>query len=237
MLLSDNALDAWINAVGAHVKTFKSAFLGMTFLAAASCAASAADIYKGEGGLKDDAVYMPPITWTGFYAGVHAGVAFNSDITFDDYEPYRIDNAFIGGVHVGYNWQTPSNWVYGVEASLSFMNDNWEDYDVTDYLASIRGRLGYAMDNTLVYATGGVAFLGYDDKFSEGDWDDGVGYVVGGGAEYKLTSNISVGLEGLYYNLDSDLDPQFEGGMERDFWTVEARLNYHFTSAYEAPLK
>ncbi len=118
--------------------------------------------------------------------------------------------------------------------------------DLTDYLASLRGRIGYAFDKALVYATGGVAFLGYSDDIADGlDDDVAVGYVVGGGVEYKLTNNLSVGVEGLYYNFSSDFNSaveaeEFEGfsaELDRDFWTVQARLNYHFTPAYSEPLK
>ncbi len=58
-----------------------------------------------------------------------------------------------GGLHVGYNWQKPGGWVFGIEGDVSFADD-------IDYLATIRGRLGYAMDSTLIYATGGAAFIG-----------------------------------------------------------------------------
>ena len=82
----------------------------------------------------------------------------------------------IGGAHVGYNFQI-NQWVLGLEgdvdgSSLSktvaiapFSNyyRNFVPTSVHSSLGvqgSIRGRLGYAFDRILVYATGGIAFGG-----------------------------------------------------------------------------
>ncbi len=205
--------------------------------------ANAADIYE-RGSFKDTPSYLPAITWTGFYIGAHAGSTFNDEIELNIEDDSNlitllgdVDESFIGGVHVGYNWQGDSNIVLGIEGSLSFLDDD----DLTDYLASLRGRLGVALDRTLVYATGGVAFLGYDDVLADIlDDDPAIGFVVGAGVEHKLTDNISVGVEGLYYDFSSDIDTdddEVSAELDRSFWTVQARINYHFTSGYEAPLK
>jgi outer membrane immunogenic protein len=218
--------------------------LGATFLAAAAVSANAADVYEpAEGGYKDDTAYYPSITWTGFYAGIHAGGTFDDQadlvVDGDTVDSIEFDNAFIGGVHVGYNWQSPSNFVVGVEGSVSLLDDEFAGDDVTDYLATIRGRIGYAMDKALVYATGGAAFLGYSDEAVLGlgiDDDSTVGYVVGAGLDYKVTDNVSFGVEGLYYDFESDrflADEVFE----RDFLSVQARLYYHFKRGYQEALK
>jgi outer membrane immunogenic protein len=210
----------------------------------AAAAANATDVYDRKGSLKDEPAYVSPTTWAGFYAGIHAGASFGDElelkvdgvgtIATDD-----VDSAFLGGVHVGYNWQTSPNWVFGVEAAISVLDDEIDDTDITDYLASIRGRLGYAFGNSLLYGTGGVAFLGYSDDFGGDNLDNAVGFVVGGGFEHKLSSNLSVGVESLYYSFSSDADVLgvFPGELDRDFWTVQARLNYHFNRGYDEPLK
>ncbi|WP_176427221.1 MULTISPECIES: outer membrane beta-barrel protein [Rhodomicrobium] len=221
------------------MNAFKTALLGASFLIAATAAASAADLGRGHGGsYKDEgSAYLPAITWTGFYAGVHAGSTFGDTVEIDGEGDFDIDNAFVGGVQLGYNWQQ-GNVVYGLEGSIGLVNDETEaGFDQTDYLASIRGRLGYAFDKSLVYGTAGVAFLQYADDVSAAFDDDlAVGFVVGGGWDYKLTDNVSFGVEGLYYNFSSD---SVEEGVDidRDFFTVQARLNYHFNSGYESPLK
>ncbi len=57
----------------------------------------------------------------------------------------------------------------------------------------MRGRLGYAYGNTLVYGTGSLALRGFDDDLSAelglgGDLDDpSVGWVAGAGVEHKFS--------------------------------------------------
>ncbi|MBX2806525.1 MAG: hypothetical protein KTR19_11180 [Hyphomicrobiales bacterium] len=64
------------------------------------------------------------------------------------------DSGFLGGVHVGYNWQDESL-VYGLEGDAS-----WGDRSFRDYLASVRVRVGHSFDQVLLYGTAGVAFGG-----------------------------------------------------------------------------
>lgn len=141
------------------------------------------------------------------------------------------DANLIGGVHVGYNWQS-GNLVYGLEGDASFSDD-----DNYSYLASARLRLGYATGSYLLYGTAGVAFAGIDrttgifagngetgtDGFDDADGgaggpggaggaagafggkeEDEVGFVVGAGVEAKLSDRMTLGFEGLYYGFDSD---------------------------------
>ena len=248
------------------MKIMKKAMFSIAMLAGAGAvsSANAADIYS-RGSLKDGpAEYMPAITWTGFYFGGHLGATFfdekgkslkkeceqppaeveapsfarvqqeppcdyGEDAKMVDYDRHDSshdldDTSWLGGVHVGYNWQRSNGLVFGIEGDVSFSDD-------IDYLASLRGRLGYAVDRTLFYATGGVAFIGLDDAF--GDDDTATGWVAGLGVEHKLRDSWSVGLEGLYYSFD-DLD-SFDDDLE--FWTVRARLTYHFTDSHSEPLK
>jgi outer membrane immunogenic protein len=202
--------------------------------------ANAADVYARGGSLKDaPAPYMPAITWAGFYIGANAGAAFNNDDNrhvFDDGKGNLFvfetndDAVFVGGGHIGYNWQREGGWVFGIEGDIDGV-----DSDIVDFLATIRGRLGWAFGPSLLYATGGVAFAGLnDDIFRD---DTATGFVVGLGWDYKLRENWSVGLEGLYYNFEDNRDVVgFDDNV--DFWTVRARLSYHFGGDhYAEPLK
>ncbi len=220
--------------------TFRSGILGLTLtsaLALGAVPANAADIYRGgpAGSLKDAPIVAPVSTWSGFYIGGHLGAAFDdeADVVIDDVKIDDDDDdaEFIGGVHVGYNWQRyGSPLVIGIEGDLSFADD-------IDYLASIRGRIGYATPRALFYLTGGVAFADFNENdynglFDEDD-DTQTGYVVGGGAEFKLAHNWSLGLEGLYYDFeDNDQTEVFNNVVaelddENDFWVVRGRLTYH----------
>jgi len=193
--------------------------------------------------------YMPAITWTGFYIGVHVGSTVDDTVTNDFSDPYfdysyggeyERDNSWLAGVHLGYNWQTSRNVVLGIEGDVSFpFNDDDDDEFGADYLASIRARLGYAFGHTLVYVTGGVAFAGVEDN-SYGDDDTVTGWVAGLGMDHKLRDNLSIGLEGLYYSFDEEYDLGYDYGSveaERDFWVIRARLTYHMGGRHAEPLK
>jgi outer membrane immunogenic protein len=241
-----NAIGA-TNRWGTTLKAFKYALVGSAFLFGAVSAASAADVYQRDGGLKDEPYAYAPITWTGFYVGANVGATFGDGLDFDTEKSgditFDVDNALMAGIHIGYNWQTPSSWVYGIEADLGIVNDDVEDpdIDVTDYLATIRGRLGYAYGNSLIYGTAGVAFVGYSDDLQDrGSEEAAVGFVVGGGIEHKLSSNFSLGVEGLYYDFSSEGINVTAGDfdLDRDFWAIRARATYHFSAdRYDAPLK
>lgn len=71
-----------------------------------------------------------------------------------------------------------------------------------NYLGTVRGRVGYAFDNLLLYATGGFAYGGGADNNINGSNDVRYGYTVGGGLEYGFSQNWSMKVEGLYVSLD-----------------------------------
>lgn len=225
------------------LNNLKSTLLGAVFLAGMSTlmTANAADVYS-RGSIKDSGPvdYRPAISWTGFYIGAHAGSTFDDTLSPEDdrEDDIELDSSFIAGLHVGYNWQTHSHLVLGVEADVSvgpFEHDeDGFEFETTDYLASIRGRLGYSFGNTLLYGTGGVAFLQWSDDVVIED-DNTIGWVAGAGIEHKFRDNWSLGLEGLYYSFDDNEQDGIE--FERDLWTVRARLTYHFGDRHADPLK
>jgi outer membrane immunogenic protein len=148
------------------------------------------------------------------------------------------NDGFTGGGQIGYNYQlTPgSGFVVGVEADaqylgfgtsrntasfvgtpnadLTFVNPN--GLSNLDYFGTVRGRLGYAFDRTLVYGTGGFAYGGgggssFGLPNSTGDTFR-TGWAAGGGIEYALptdsflnffrSSAVTLKVEGLYVSLD-----------------------------------
>jgi outer membrane immunogenic protein len=195
-----------------QLKQLGFGIIGALALTAVTPVANAADVYRREPSLKDAPVadYGPPIGWGGLYVGVNAGAAFDNADTFDN-----SDTTFIYGGHLGYNWQGAGPLVIGVEGDITGADD-----DAVDYLATIRGRLGYSFGRTLLYGTAGAAFVGFSDDFG-GDSD--TGWVAGGGLEHKIRDNVSIGVEGLYYSFDDN-----NNNDNADFWTARARLTYHF---------
>jgi outer membrane immunogenic protein len=185
-----------------------------------------------------------PLTWQGFYIGGNLGAAFDpNNLSIKDLSEeqdlslnFSQDTEFIGGVHGGYNWQADSLLI-GVEGDVDFANN-------INFLASVRGRLGWASESWLVYGTAGVAFIDTDNNFVVVSADDGpfgfshgnndTGFVVGGGLDYKVAPNISIGVEGLFYDFGNDKtslvagDEPFVLKDDLDFAVVQARLTYLF---------
>jgi outer membrane immunogenic protein len=149
----------------------------------------------------------------------------------------RSNDGFVGGGQIGYNYQfTPgSGVVIGVEADAQYVDFgrdrnrfsstgplaaqqvfNPAGVSGLDYFGTVRGRLGYAFDRTLVYGTGGFAYGsggGRDFGLTNSSRDDfQTGWAAGGGVEYALptdsflnffkSSAVTLKIEGLYVNLD-----------------------------------
>ncbi len=181
-------------------------------------------------------VYLPPapiFTWTGIYIGGQIGYGWGNEESnfgdnFGDFGKFsNSSQGVIGVAHVGYNLQL-SQFVIGLEGSVdgtsisnsvqnngTFFGNHFLPGNVlvnvnTGVQGSIRGRVGYAWDRVLLYATGGVAFAGVDTNvstgFTSGAFPGGfdsssstrVGWTVGGGLEYAITNNWSIRAEYRY---------------------------------------
>jgi outer membrane immunogenic protein len=180
----------------------------------------------------------PAFTWTGFYAGVNAGVALrDSKVTavgtagFTGNVPLTTGNTtrFAGGGQIGYNYQI-SSLVLGVEADLDYLAGKGFDasgaipagiaagtFTVTgsrkpNYLGTVRGRVGYAFDRTLFYVTGGLAY----GAVAGG----GAGSATLGGNKYPFTSTSSDSAK-LGYALGAGVEYAFTAN-----WTGRVQYLY-----------
>ena len=187
----------------------------------------------------------------------------------------RLDrDGFIGGGQIGYNWQFSPSWVFGLEADISYV-DGRETINVVtaslptavppnaplnntfrsrmEYFGTFRGRIGYAWDRTMVYATGGLAYAEVENSASFFNAANGLqfdggrrrmetGYTVGGGIEHAFSPNWSVKAEYLYYDLGSNVvnvaavpggggAGGYNSRFENDGHIVRAGLNYKFGGA------
>ena len=163
----------------------------------------------------------------------------------------------IGG-QIGCDYQFASSWVVGIEgaASGSTMKasrtvglplgnpDTALVRASTDFLPSVTARLGYAFDNVLVYARGGVALAG--DRFNvtgsfagapfafEG-LDNRLGWTAGGGVDWAFSHHWSANIEYDYYQfghggvLMSDSINAFAGivDVKQTVQVVKVGLNFH----------
>ncbi|MBB4426419.1 opacity protein-like surface antigen [Bradyrhizobium sp. CIR48] len=244
----------------------------------------------------------PPVgfTWTGFYAGVHAGYGTGdgnaarvdpgalpalfpgvNNLTSTASASFTLgvdQSGWLGGLQAGYNWQS-GHLVAGVEADVSaagfgerasgsyafrpvFLVGDFDNYTGTvrvtqdiDYLGTLRGRIGYASNNWLLYATGGLAWAhvkasldsshvrltnnfpipgfpgALDGHASASGYN--IGYAVGGGGEWAFAPHWSFKAEYLYLNLGRQLSLSIPASSmpagDIELHTFRVGLNRQFT--------
>ncbi len=193
---------------------------GVTVSLCAATGANAADF--GPGSLLDTPFAVTAWNWGGFYAGFTGGYGTGDSsnyVSANNNNPHgwasnNPDGALLGGT-IGYNWHYTPNWVLGAEADFSWSGMEGQQhmyiYDGHDWsggwdgFATIRGRIGYAFGNTLVYGTGGIAFLHTNEVIVGNDADESnfeqgwlTGYVIGAGVEHAFNERLTAKIEFLY---------------------------------------
>lgn len=217
-----------------------------------SCTSALAFLVAGITGAAADRGY----TWSGLYLGLHAGgvqsetdwKVLQGNTTLADLD--QRDGALIGGAQIGFQQQF-GNVVAGVEVSWSgtqlektrlLLGENWSSQ--IDQMVLVTGRLGWAMDRSLLYVKGGWATASYEFSLdhpglgnhgSSSGWHQG--WTVGGGWEYALTPLVSLGVEYNLTRIDIDNHPLTQGPLacinncrvedaRSDIQSVMARLNF-----------
>jgi outer membrane immunogenic protein len=193
---------------------------------AGSCAsAQAADMY----GRRAPYTVQQPLnnySWAGPYIGGNVGYQFG-DISNNGAEP----SGFNGGIQGGYNWQY-GQFVFGAEADIqaSGASDTFAPWKFSNpWFGTLRGRAGFAMNNILIYGTGGLAFGSVRaEALNLTETHSAAGWTLGVGAEIGITQNWSAKAEYLYVNLN---DNQFAlTGLPNgyQFSVVRLGVNYRF---------
>jgi outer membrane immunogenic protein len=155
-------------------------------------------------------VYAPLFSWTGFYIGVNGGGGFGSS-NWDSTGSRDVSGGVIGGT-AGYNFQF-GQVVAGIEGDVDWSGINGTTNNLcpfgcktsNNWLATVRGRLGYAADRFMPFVTGGGAFgdirassPGLPDTSS-----DKTGWTIGAGLETAFAPNWTAKVEYLYVDLGS----------------------------------
>jgi outer membrane immunogenic protein len=156
--------------------------------------------------------------WTGFYVGAHIGWGFEHTSGVGGVDA----DGVIGGFQGGYNWQFNRNWVFGVEADISFtdINDGTLGIPVhVDYVGTARARLGYAWDRMMLYGTGGLAFV---RAGGAGIHQSDTGYALGAGLEWAFAPRWSAKVEYIYHGFNDAVVG------DSDIQTVKFGVNYRF---------
>ncbi|MGB6535201.1 MAG: outer membrane protein [Xanthobacteraceae bacterium] len=167
------------------------------------------------------ATYVPTIApiynWGGIYVGLNGGYGFGdsnwgapaSTGNFD------VDGGLFGAT-LGFNYQVGS-FVFGVEG-----DGDWTDIKGSagaavcpgtcqtsnEWLATLRGRVGYAIDRVLVYGTAGGAGGNIKGTLTtpvgtvSSDSSE-FGWTAGAGVEFAITENLTAKVEYLFVDLSN----------------------------------
>jgi outer membrane immunogenic protein len=211
--------------------------------AAGAVSASAADLPAVPA--KAPAAYAPePVAiWNGFYAGANLGYGWaHGEVTGSGLTRSQNMGGVVGGGQIGYNWQWASPLVLGIEADIqgaAQKNDNvLGALTVTNsitYFATVRGRIGYAPGNWMVYATGGLVYGEFRSEATLGGATASLansrgGLAVGGGLEWMFAPHWSAKLEYLYLDTGSFnstvFGVPFTGRLNDN--VARVGVNYHF---------
>jgi len=176
-------------------------------------------------------VYVPPVVppynWTGSYVGINGGWGWGTAKWTVGPIPGTplaaglsnsiSDNGGVVGGTLGFNWQLPGfgGFVFGAEGDWDYSaintgttaaicNFSGNCQTGNNWLATLRGRAGYAADRVLFYATAGGAFANVQTVFNgvtTGGSHTQAGWTVGAGVEWAFAQNWSAKVEYLYVDL------------------------------------
>ncbi len=206
--------------------------------------------------------------WTAMPTGAAGPTQSGAFDVFRSFDAFAATGSYFAGVQAGYNYMLPNRVVLGAVADLSlasFQNKQGlsiggistltapgigvESYSETMLaFGSLRGRVGYAPGNWLVYATGGLAWA-YDQVsltpqatgITESHLLARFGGAAGAGIEMPVAPHWTASVEYLFtafgktgvtfasagQRFDADLTVQ----------ELRAGLNYHFDDATAAKAK
>ncbi len=184
----------------------------------------------------------PIVDWSGTYFGATIGGLLSST-DLDGALDSEIDsNSYVLSGHAGTNYQIGAV-VFGgeIDASTTDVDDRTQSaggvttQTSVDWLASVRLRAGVAVDNFLLYGTGGVALTTSDVEikapgFSAASKELHAGYVIGAGAEMAIVDGVNARVEALHYGFSGEtiLTPSGSSNLNLDVTTVRAGLSLKF---------
>jgi outer membrane immunogenic protein len=161
--------------------------------------------------------------WTGFYLGINGGFGTGisnwSDGVIGTTGSFPISGFLIGGT-AGVNYQI-AEYVFGIEGDGDWTNLRGNSGSTcgaisavvapplgfqtqSQWLATVRGRVGYAFDRILLYGTAGAAFGNVQTGLNPpSTFDSAVeaGWTVGAGIEVAFAQNWTAKAEYLFVDL------------------------------------
>jgi len=209
-------------------RSYTAAALGVALVAFAG-PSFAADVMGN-----NDYTYNEPVTsgshdWSGNYIGAQIG-ASSSRVP----GPFTNRTGLLGGAVIGKNMQS-DNLVFGAELEGNFaqaehrignggsLQQSWN--------GNAKGKVGYAMDKTLIYGTAGYGvtkFKAKDATTSAPGWQGGA--LIGAGVEQAISGPISVKAEYDFQRFN-DVKSKVNGNTQYNNLknhSIKAGVNYRF---------
>jgi outer membrane immunogenic protein len=188
--------------------------------------AQAADLYGSRAlNTPPQSLYRPD-SWAGPYLGGNIGYAWGS-VANNPAKP----SGFVGGVQAGHNWRN-GQFVFGLEGDIQATGaeETFAPWKFSNpWFGTVRGRAGYALNNVLLFGTGGLAFgelrattFGLSESHTNAGWTLGVG------AEMAFAPNLSAKIEYLYVDLASSNFVITGASNGYRFGLIRAGINWHF---------
>jgi opacity protein-like surface antigen len=191
--------------------------------------------------------YIAVTDWTGFYVGGVAGADYGRTDVYVNSTPGMGERPWVlgalGGAEVGYNKQF-SNWVLGVEGDVVGTNTHGARNppgfaplladtptpipvdlgDKTSWIATVTGRVGYAMDRQLYYVKAGAAFE--NSTVSATCYDPVLNTCTNalvGGLAFPNGSGSSIQTNSTRTGWTLGFGSEFDLGKQ---WSVKSEINY-----------
>jgi len=199
--------------------------------------------------------------------GTHLGAADAQLVATTGGDGSANATSAIGGGQAGCNWQSGAL-VFGLEADIDLFTDNPRFFNgsgalssgnpfsitqslKTDYLATVRPRIGIAADRDLAYVTGGVAFsnASYTQTYLDTNTPAGsggasaskslVGWTAGAGWEHAWSEHWTFKVEYLFAKFPTTVaagsivdsaggSNPLQGSADLTVQTLRAGLNFKF---------
>ncbi|MGE7367760.1 outer membrane protein [Neorhizobium sp. NPDC001467] len=164
----------------------------------------------------------PAFTWTGAYIGLSGGAGWLDASADKKFGRYRDEQDFDGsvfGAFAGYNWQFSNGIVVGVEGDIEYNSNDETLFGHktfgTDWVGSVRGRLGYAFERLMVFGTAGWTMArGHIEYPCVDESEMFSGWTAGAGVDYALTDKVFLRGEYRYSDFGSK---EIVRGMNVDF--------------------
>jgi outer membrane immunogenic protein len=176
-------------------------------------------------------------TWTGLYVGFNGGWEWtqSNNVSFTPvgalaglFPPFSLSQESSGAVfggQLGYNYQA-GNWVFGIEGDVDGVGSQksfktafepttgafFSASATPQWLATVRGRLGYTWGPGMIYITGGGAWTGVEFNVNDGGGASSSftntrsGWTVGAGYEWMIAPSWMVRAEYLYYGFSGNVN-------------------------------